>query len=96
MQDIKIPDSHEEEIPHEPSEAVKMKFSKFVQLMASHNFDEVMQAHADEDIVVSTNLLADIASCHEELKQDDSRKLPLMLLVGIIIGIVITYLVIQL
>ena len=107
MHDIKISDQPAKkpnfEVKHmgaEDAEAaaagekVKVNFEKFVQLVATHNFEEVMKKHADEDIILSTNLLTDLASAHEE-EPAASRKLPIIFIVGIIIGVVITYLVIR-
>lgn len=79
---------------HEPGEKVKVKFDKFVQLVATHDFEEVMKRHADQDIILSTNLLTDLANAHEE-EPRDAKKLPIFFIIGIIIGVVLTYLVIR-
>lgn len=105
MDDIRIPDPNAKkpnfEISHvtaaeskEARDKVKVKFEKFVQLVATHDFEEVMQKHADEDIILSTNLLIDLANAHEE-EETGNKKLPIFLVVGIIIGVVITYLLIR-
>lgn len=78
----------------EPGEKVKVKFEKFVQLVATHDFEEVMKAHAHEDIIVSTNLLTDLANAHEE-GGDKNKKMPAVLIIGVLIGVVVTYLVIR-
>ena len=78
----------------EPGEKVKVKFEKFVQLVATHDFEEVMKRHAEEDVILSTNLLTDLANAHEEAP-NEGKKLPIVLIVGVIIGVVITYLVIR-
>lgn len=79
---------------HEPGEKVKVKFEKFVQLVATHDFEEVMKRNAEEDIILSTNLLTDLANAHEE-EQGQGKKLPIIFIIGIIIGVVLTYLVIR-
>lgn len=79
----------------EPGEKVKVKFEKFVQLVATHDFEEVMKRHAEEDIILSTNLLTDLANAHEEEQPESGKKLPIVLIIGIIIGVVLTYLVIR-
>lgn len=107
MHDIRIPDSHgkkpEFEVTHvsgkevaaaEPGEKVKVNFEKFVHLVATHDFEEVMKKHEGEDIIVSTNLLTDLANAHEE-EPDHSRKIPIFFIVGIIVGIVVTYLIVR-
>lgn len=73
----------------EPGELVRVKFDKFVQLVATHNFEEVLKNHADEDIVMNTNLLMDLASAHEDV--DDSKKQSMMVGVGVLIGLVVAF-----
>lgn len=110
MHDIRIPDQKSEnprktdfEVTHvspaeaknaEPGEKVKVKFEKFVQLVATHDFEGVMKAHAHEDIIVSTNLLTDLANAHEEAG-DHNKKMPIVLIIGVLIGVVVTYLIIR-
>lgn len=111
MHDIKIPDPHGKkstfevsqvtslaakapELKIEPGEKVKVKFEKFVQLVATHDFEGVMKGHANEDIILSTNLLTDLANAHEE-EPTQSRKTPIIFIVGIIIGVAVAYLVIR-
>lgn len=111
MHDIKIPDSpgssgskkpdfevtrvSAAEAKHEPGEKVKVKFDKFVQLVATHDFEEVMKQHAEEDIILSTNLLTDLANAHEEAEPASKSKLPVIFIVGIIVGVVVTYLILR-
>ncbi len=71
----------------EPGELVKVRFDKFVQLVATHNFEEVLKNHAEEDIVMNSNLLMDLASAHEDT--DDSKKQSAMIGVGVLIGLVV-------
>lgn len=78
----------------EASERVKVKFDNFVQLVATHNFEEVMQKHGKEDLILSTNLLTDLANAHEE-RSGENKKLPIFFIAGVIIGVVITYLVVR-
>lgn len=108
MHDIKIPDPLKKKpefaVTHldpadtkatEPGEKVKVKFKNFVELVATHDFEEVIKHHADEDIIVSTNLLTDLANAHEEVEDHAGKKLSLSLVTGILIGVVITYLIIR-
>ena len=80
--------------PAEPGEMIKVKFSKFVQLVATHDFEEVLKTYGDENVIVNTNLLTDLANAHEEVEPAD-RKIHMFFLIGIILGIVATYLVIK-
>jgi len=81
---------------HEPSDKVRVKFGKFVQLVATHAFEEVMKRHADQDIILSTNLLTDLANAHEEEEPEQNRRVPIFFIVGILVGIVVTYLIVRL
>ena len=67
---------------------VKVKFDKFVNLIATHAYEEIFDKYNDEDVIVSTDLLADLANAHEE-KQ--IGKTPFLFLFGILLGIVATY-----
>lgn len=109
MHDIKIPDpsgkkpvfgitqvTADEAKAPEPGEKVKVKFKNFVELVATHNFEGVMNEHSTEDIILSTNLLTDLANAHEEVPDQSKRMLPIILIVGIIIGVLVTYLLIRL
>ena len=62
---------------------VKVKFDKFVNLVASHAYEEIFEKYSEEDVIIGTNLLTDLANAHEE-KSD--KKLPLMFVGGIILG----------
>jgi hypothetical protein len=75
-----------------PHGKVKIKFDKFVNLVASHAYEEVFEEHVDEDIIISTDLLTDLANAHEE-KQD--RKMPVVFLIGIVLGIGLTWLLLR-
>ena len=72
-----------------PGERIKVKFANFVNLVASHNFQKVIDKHQDEDVVISTDLLADLANAHEDKEE---KKLPVIFAFGLIAGIILTYL----
>ncbi len=78
----------------EPGEQVRVKFDKFVQLVATHNFEEVLKNHADEDIIMNSNLLMDLASAHEDQEEDPKRQ-PMLIGIGVIIGVVIAYILLK-
>jgi len=71
-----------------PRDTIKVKFGKFVQLVNSHDFAEVVNSHAQEEIIMSTDLLTELAGSHDRREE---RKIPLVFLVGIAIGVVLTY-----
>lgn len=72
----------------EPRDFVRVKFPKFVQLISSRDCSEVVNANGDEDIVMSSNLLTELAGTHDEKGE---KKIPLVFLVGLAIGVVLTY-----
>ena len=67
---------------------VKVKFDKFVNLIATHAYEEIFDKYNDEDVIVSTDLLADLANAHEDKQMG---KTPFLFLFGILLGIVATY-----
>lgn len=71
-----------------PRETIKVKFGKFVQLVQNHDFVDVIEAHADDEIIMTTNLLTDLAGAHDKREE---KKIPLVFVVGIVIGVVLTY-----
>lgn len=75
-----------------PGDKVKVKFDKFVALVETHDCDEVFESHMDEDIIISTGLLADLANAHEE-KPD--RKIPFLLVVAFLVGIGVAWLILR-
>jgi len=81
-----------EEAALKPRTKVKVKFDKFVNLVASHAYEEIFDKHIDDDIIISTDLLTDLANAHEE-KSD--RKMPMIFLVGIILGVGLTWLLLK-
>jgi len=76
----------------EAGEAIKVKFANFVQLVATHNYEDVVEKNKDEDIIVSSNLLTDLANAHE---QDEERRIPAIFIIGVVIGIVVTYILLK-
>ncbi|MBD3360376.1 hypothetical protein GF366_01085 [Candidatus Peregrinibacteria bacterium] len=81
-----------EEAALTPHTKVKVKFDKFVNLVATHAYEEIFDKHLDEDVIISTDLLTDLANAHEE-KQD--RKMPVIFLVGILLGVVLTWILLR-
>lgn len=74
------------------SNKVTIRFNKFVQLVANHSFIEVVDKNANEEIVISGNLLADLANAHDRVGE---RRMPLMFVAGIVIGVVLTYIILK-
>lgn len=76
-----------------PNDKVKIKFDKFVNLIATHAYQEIFDKHLDEDVVISTDLLADLANAHEE--KGDNKKVPVFFFVGILLGVLVTWFLVR-
>lgn len=68
---------------------IKVKFEKFVQLVATRSFVDVLEKNKNEDLIMSSNLLTDLAGAVEEKTE---KKTPIIFLVGLALGIALTYL----
>lgn len=77
-------------VTHDPpvAEKVKVKFQNFVQLAVNHNYEDIIEKNANEDVIVSSNLLADLANAHEK---EEEKRIPAIFIIGMVLGIVITY-----
>lgn len=82
-----------EQAATKPHDKVKVKFDKFMNLVASHAYEEVFEKHEDEDVIISTDLLTDLANAHEE-KRD--TKVPIIFVIGLVLGVVLTWLLFKL
>lgn len=69
-------------------DVIKVKFGSFVQLVANRDMEDAVAANFDQDIILSSNLLTELASARD---QREEKKIPLVFLVGIAIGVVLTY-----
>lgn len=78
-----------------PTEQVKVRFDKFVQLVATHNFDEILEQNANEEIILSSNLLMDLANAHEDAPREN-KKMPTIFAIALILGFVLAYVVFKL
>lgn len=76
----------------EPKDLIKVKFEKFVQLVATRDFFPVLEKNRNEDVILSSNLLTELAGSVEEKGE---KKSPVIFLVGLALGVIITYLLIN-
>lgn len=74
--------------PKEPDNKVKVKFEKFVNLIANHAFEDVIDKHAHQEIIISTDLLTDLANVSED---KPGSKWFLILVLGVVIGGAVVY-----
>jgi hypothetical protein len=82
------------EVASGPASKVRVKFDKFITLVATHTYEDILRKNADEDVVISTNLLTDLANAHEE-NDSSSKKVPMLFVVGLFIGVVVTWLILR-
>lgn len=88
MPDMKVTSVGKDEVPSDPKDVIKVKFATFVQLVASRDVADVIDVHRDQEIIMSSNLLTELASTGDTREE---KKIPLVFLVGIAIGVVLTY-----
>ena len=89
MEDSDMPKAVEDNVREITAhDRVKVKFDKFVNLIATHAYEEIFEKYNDEDVIVSTDLLADLANAHEEKQMG---KMPFIFLFGILLGILAAY-----
>lgn len=69
---------------------VKVKFRNFVQLIANHDFTSVIERHIEDDIIMKTDLLTDLANAHSE-GEKKGNSWPIVFAVGIVLGIIAAY-----
>lgn len=73
------------------ADRVRIKFDKFVTLVATHTYEDILKRNADQDVIISTDLLTDLANAHEE--ETGSKKTPVLFAAGIVLGILIAWLI---
>jgi len=66
---------------------VKMKFPNFAKLVATHSFEDILEKNKDADVVLSADLLADLANA--DLVDDEKKQRVILVLGGIVLGILI-------
>lgn len=74
----------------EASDKVRLHFGKFVQLVANHSFIDIVDKNSDEEVIISSNLLTDLANAHDRVRE---RRMPLIFMAGLVIGIILTYII---
>ncbi len=75
-----------------PSDHVRITFDRFVTLVANHAFLDVVERNKDEEVILSTNLLTDLANSR---RFAPNPKPYLMVGAGIFAGIFLGYLFFQ-
>ena len=75
------------------SDYVKITFARFVALVGNHSFVEVIEKNGQEEVILSANLLTDLANSK---RFSPNTKGPLMVLGGVLAGILIGYILFKL
>jgi hypothetical protein len=78
--------------PKMASNTVTVNFAKFVQLVANHSFIDIVEKNAEEEVVISGNLLTDLANSHDRGKE---KRMPVMFMAGLVLGIILTYIILH-
>lgn len=73
-----------------PSKYVTITFDRFVTLVANHSFMDVVEDNKDEEVIITTNLLTDLANARRFMP---SARSPLMIAAGLVIGVLLGYLI---
>lgn len=81
-----VPVSDEELKNLNPTSKVKVRIDRFVNLIATHKYEEVIDDHINEEIVISTDLLADLANAHED---HGERRFLWYFLLGLAVGVLL-------
>lgn len=74
--------------PVSASNYVKITFDRFVTLAANHSFIDVVESNKDEEIIMSTNLLTDLANARGI---SPKTRGPMLVLLGVAVGVFIAY-----
>lgn len=78
-----------------PTDKVKVKFDKFITLVATHTYEDILKKNADEDVIISTNLLTDLANAHSDDGGGIAKKIPLIFVGGLVIGLIVAWLMMK-
>lgn len=75
------------------TQKVTVKFANFVNLVANHDYDSILEKNKEEEVIMSSDLLADLANAHE---QGEEKRIPAIFIIGVVLGIVVTYILLKL
>jgi len=73
------------------STKVKVTFERFVNLIASHDYESVFKKELDKEVIISADLLAELANAHTEKEEIEEKKFPYLFIAGLILGVVVTW-----
>jgi len=73
------------------SDRVMISFKSFMDLVASHSYNKVIDDLGDSKVTVESELLTALANAHETKSE---KRVPLIFSIGLIAGVIIAYLII--
>lgn len=76
------------------SHMVRIRFDKFVTLLAKYDFEDLINKFEDQDLIISTDLLADLANV--PTPEPEEKKPPYLFIAGIVLGIIVTWALVKL
>jgi hypothetical protein len=65
---------------------ILVKFPKFVQLIATHEFEEIIEKHKNEDVIITSDLLVDLAGSTPMHEEPQDYRFSWMFL-GLVLGV---------
>jgi len=86
-----LPKDPDPELKARADGRISVKFPKFVQLIASHDFAYLMDQYAKEDIVISSDLLVDLAATPYDEPQDNKAAWVFLGSVITVVAVAIVY-----
>lgn len=77
------------------STMVKIKFEKFINLLSKYDFETLISMFSDQEIIIGTDLLSDLANPPVDKEEKPSR-LPYYLFgIGLVLGIFLTWVLLK-
>jgi hypothetical protein len=76
---------------------VRVRFDKFLTLLSKYDYEVALQKFFMQEIIVTTDLLADLASPPEqEILEEEPKKFPYFILIGgVLLGVIFTWLILK-
>lgn len=71
---------------------ILVKFPKFVQLIATHEFEDIIERHKNEDVVITSDLLVDLAGSAPIVDDSGDGRLS-SLFIGLVMGVAVAAIV---
>jgi hypothetical protein len=67
---------------------IAVKFPKFIQLIATHEFEDIMEKHKSEEVIISSDLLVDLAGSNAFYEDNTDNRFS-FIFIGLVMGLVI-------